>query len=716
MAITKEIEIKVNTSGADTNIEKINNLFKEVNKSVSDAEKTSEALRDELNKLQKEMASGNLSGSEFDAATKRAGELKNSISEVSKNVGILSTSTQKLDAFISFGTSIAGAFSVAQGALGAFGSENKKVNEAILKVQSSLAMLNGVQAIANTLKKDSALMTELQTASTTALTIAQKAYAVVVGSSTGALKLFRMALISTGIGALVVSIGLLVANFEKVSAWVTDLIDKFGGWRKVLMFVSPPIYLIIKALEMLGIIDDEATAKAKANAEERIKANRKESLELDKKRKSTEEYYDFEIRKAKASGKNTEEVEKQKRTALLATLKAQNELEKSWIKTSKATEEDVKRWNERQKQIKTLLQELEVADLEANKARQDKAKELSKEAEKRAEDNRKLKESEQKALLAIEENFKKQQQDLNDKTDEQRLATARKRQLREIEQMKGTEADKQKARLEVENFYDLKDAELKATKKKEAEDKEKERQAKITEIQQEFSLKRRELEAVTEEEKKAVELERIDIERKKKEQELIELQVSEEQRLEILKSFGLRKEEVEKKFEADALAREKAVASAKLDIAKQTLQLISEVAGKGSKIGKGLAIAQATISGIEGVQNAYSTAQKSPITAGFPAYPYIQAGLAGAFSALQIKKIMSTDPSGKSAPSNVGSGGGDGASAPAPQFNLVGSTGVNQIASQIGQDQQPQRAYVVSSDVTTQQALDRNTVQNATLG
>jgi hypothetical protein len=716
MAITKEIEIKVNTSGADTNIEKINNLFKEVNKSVSDAEKTSEALRDELNKLQKEMASGNLSGSEFDVATKRAGELKNSISEVSKNVGILSTSTQKLDAFISFGTSIAGAFSVAQGAMGAFGSENEKVNEAILKVQSSLAMLNGVQAIANTLKKDSALMTELQTASTTALTIAQKAYAVVVGTSTGALKLFRMALISTGIGALVVGIGLLVANFEKVSAFVTDLIDKFGGWRKVLMFVSPPIYLIIKALEMLGIIDDEATAKAKANAEERIKANRKESLELDKKRKSTEEYYDFEIRKAKASGKNTEEVEKQKRTALLATLKAQNELEKSWIKTSKATEEDVKRWNERQKQIKTLLQELEVADLEANKARQDKAKELSKEAEKRAEDNRKIRESEQKALLAIEENFKKQEQDLNDKTDEQRLATARKRQLREIEQMKGTEADKQKARLEVEKFYDLKDAELKATKKKEAEDKEKERQAKITEIQQEFSLKRRELEAVTEEEKKAIELEKIDIERQKKEQELIDLQVSEEQRLEILKSFGLRKEEVEKKFEEDALAREKAVASAKLDIAKQTLQLISEVAGKGSKIGKGLAIAQATISGIEGVQNAYSTAQKSPITAGFPAYPVIQAGLAGAFSALQIKKIMSTDPSGKSAPSAVGGGGGGGGSAPAPQFNLVGSTGVNQIASQIGQDQQPQRAYVVSSDVTTQQALDRNTVQNATLG
>ena len=112
-------------------------------------------------------------------------------------------------------------------------------------------------------------------------------------------------------------------------------------------------------------------------------------------------------------------------------------------------------------------------------------------------------------------------------------------------------------------------------------------------------------------------------------------------------------------------------------MAKNALSLIGEIAGKGSKIGKGVALAQATISGIEGVQNAYTTAQKSPVTAVFPAYPIIQAGLAGAFSAMQIRKIASTNPS-------KGSAGGGGVSAPSggggsqpPSFNIVGASETN---------------------------------------
>ena len=150
------------------------------------------------------------------------------------------------------------------------------------------------------------------------------------------------------------------------------------------------------------------------------------------------------------------------------------------------------------------------------------------------------------------------------------------------------------------------------------------------------------------------------------------------------------------------------------------MALIGELAGRGSKIGKAMAIGQATISGIEGVQNAYSTAQKSPVTAVFPAYPYIQAGLAGAFSALQIKKIASTKADGKGAtPSPTVSGGGGGApampSAP-PAFNVVGQGGTSQLANAIGgQANQPTRAYVVSNDVTTAQGLERNIVEGATI-
>jgi hypothetical protein len=77
-----------------------------------------------------------------------------------------------------------------------------------------------------------------------------------------------------------------------------------------------------------------------------------------------------------------------------------------------------------------------------------------------------------------------------------------------------------------------------------------------------------------------------------------------------------------------------------------------------------------------------------------------------------------------------GGGGGGGAassggaasasaSAPsmtAPSFNTVGSSSTNQLAQTIGQQSQtPQRSYVVASDVSTAQAMDRNIISNASI-
>jgi hypothetical protein len=52
----------------------------------------------------------------------------------------------------------------------------------------------------------------------------------------------------------------------------------------------------------------------------------------------------------------------------------------------------------------------------------------------------------------------------------------------------------------------------------------------------------------------------------------------------------------------------------------------------------------------------------------------------------------------------------------APQFNVVGASGVNQIAQVVGQNQQPIKAYVVSSEISSQQSLDRNKVMSASIG
>ena len=210
------------------------------------------------------------------------------------------------------------------------------------------------------------------------------------------------------------------------------------------------------------------------------------------------------------------------------------------------------------------------------------------------------------------------------------------------------------------------------------------------------------------------ELEKIALEEEKKLAELDKLNASEEQKLEVLKYYaGLRtdveQKENDKKAELDKLRQQQTLGDA-----ANTFGQIAQLAGKDSKIGKALAVASATISGVQGVQNAYSTAQKSPITTFFPAYPVVQAALAGAVAAKNIAAIKSVDSSGKgsaSVPTTTG-----GAASQPPSFNVVGATETSQLAEAVGgQAQQPVQAYVVANDVTTAQSLENNIVEGATL-
>jgi hypothetical protein len=89
--------------------------------------------------------------------------------------------------------------------------------------------------------------------------------------------------------------------------------------------------------------------------------------------------------------------------------------------------------------------------------------------------------------------------------------------------------------------------------------------------------------------------------------------------------------------------------------------------------------------------------------------------LAGAFAAVNIQKIASSNPSGSSSTAGLKSVASAGAQA--PSFNIVGQSGSNQIASALGEQQQtPIQAYVVSQDVTTAQSLENGIIQGATLG
>lgn len=133
-------------------------------------------------------------------------------------------------------------------------------------------------------------------------------------------------------------------------------------------------------------------------------------------------------------------------------------------------------------------------------------------------------------------------------------------------------------------------------------------------------------------------------------------------------------------------------------------------------IQKALSAANVTISTIEGAQNAYTTAQKSPITPFFPAYPAIQAGLATAFGIAQLQQIRKSQFQGggdPTAPSSAGGGAGTPMAGTTPSFNIVGGSGANVIAESLSKT--PIKAYVVGSEVTTQQELDRKQIKSATL-
>jgi hypothetical protein len=116
---------------------------------------------------------------------------------------------------------------------------------------------------------------------------------------------------------------------------------------------------------------------------------------------------------------------------------------------------------------------------------------------------------------------------------------------------------------------------------------------------------------------------------------------------------------------------------------------------------KAMKIASTIMATIEGVQNAFKTAQDSPITLAVPAYPFIQASLAGAFGAAQIAKLKATKFNSQQATQQSG-GGVPQMSAPQTTSSLLQQGGNEQLTQQ-------QRVYVLEGDITrTQQQVSNN--------
>ena len=635
-------------------------------------------------------------------AAKNAAKLKDKIEE-SKSL----TDAFNPDAkFNSLSNSIGGVlngFQAYEGAMGLIGVESEELQKTMLKVQSAMALSQGIQGAL-----------EAKDAFVNLGSVVKNAFT----GMTSASKLFAVA----GIGLLITGITLLITNFEKVTAFIQPIIDK------------------VKELsDFIGISDFAGEERAKNERErydnERKNIERNNELRqraFDNEQKGIQRTIDL----YKAQGKDVTE---------LTRLKLKNSLDvkKALLEEILLLEKNAKFYAERgtnlqkavsnaiidnadlvKQEILDIENEIKIFDINAKKEAADRNKTAVDNAKQSAQDARNLKRQIQdEEIKAIE--------DVNQREQTQLIITAQRR----IEDLSLTEKDKKanaKLILEIQNNLnkDLEksDEAFYATQRKAQEDA---NNNKIR-LQREFdniieALAEQNFQNTLTEEQREIQAVND------KYFELQTLAAGNAEQLAIIeKAKADELGAIEKKAGEKSVEEAKAVAAQKaaiqqqgLDTALQGVQLIKGLFEKSKGVQKAAVIAESAI-GIakmiiaNKLANAGALATPQAIaSSGAAAAPVIalnniSTGIGIAANIAATAKALKSLGGGSapSAPADGGGGGGGGGASTTPQFNTIGSSGVNQLAQL---QQQPVQAYVVSGDVTSAQSLDRNRIQNATL-
>ncbi len=524
-------------------------------------------------------------------AARRAAELKDQI-EDAKALTDAFNPDAKFNALSSALGGVASGFAAYQGALGLVGVESKAVEEQLLKVQSAMALAEGINGVTSSIESFKNLGS------------------VIKNSVVSAFGSLRAALISTGIGALAVILGGIIANWKEFSKAITDT---FPGFSKVTDFfknfsqvASGTINSVVAGFktigQVLGNIFSGDFSKAYDNAK-KLGANMATAYNqgYDKKDKEikTKQSIDnqkFEIDLMKAKGKNT--------------LNAQLDLQRKELSLLQKGSDEYKAKLIEIEESKTAIREKAEQDREARVA---KAKEL---AEKRAQELQKKK----------DEFARKQAQDLE---------------------------DSEKMRLKPLSLGDpAKEAREKGDKK------------------------------LKEDYKTSLEKKKLDEEDAEREKKLAE--------------------EVKNK---------------KIQMANQAFGALGDLATlfadgneadqrKAFQLNKAANLGLAIMNTAQAVTGAL-TAGGNPLKLA-TGMQFVEAGIAATTGGINIARIASTQFQG-------GGGGDTATSTPTaprtPSFDIIQAQPQMQLGAL---QQQPVKAYVVSGEVSTAQALDRNRVRNAT--
>lgn len=180
---------------------------------TSQTESSLKALREELKRVKDEMSGLEEGSDAFLQAAKKGGELQHQIQEINQSIrGASADFGDMLGNITNVGAGITGAFQAAKGAMELMGVESENVTKAIKDMQSIMAMTQGLDSIDQAIKSFKKLST-------------------IIGISSKSLSTFKKALIGTGLGALVVVLGSIIANWDEFTKSIglsTKQLEKLG--------------------------------------------------------------------------------------------------------------------------------------------------------------------------------------------------------------------------------------------------------------------------------------------------------------------------------------------------------------------------------------------------------------------------------------------------------------------------------------------------------
>ena len=338
-AETIALNVNVNTGEAVSSLGQLEKATKKVGQTTKSVAKDTQTLDQQFDALNKEIKESpvniramNKQIQQYQAialeagrtsplgkqAIQKAAALKDRYIDIQNEVNRLANDGVKLKAVLDIGSTMVAGFAGFQGVMALAGGESEELRATMVKLQGAMSLLMAVETLRKNLEKESTIVLvakntaeKISLMSTKAMTAAQTAYNLVVGAGSKAMKVFKIALAATGIGAIALAIIGLVTNFDKVTAAVKSFADM------VYQFFKPPIDLVIDGLQFLGIVASDEALAQEAAAHKTIKASEERREEIEKLQKRNEELnesvnngLEFEIKKRKAIGKDTTELER----------------------------------------------------------------------------------------------------------------------------------------------------------------------------------------------------------------------------------------------------------------------------------------------------------------------------------------------------------------------------------------------------------------------